>query len=165
MYVTAISSTLSGYVWSMNDHVATESMSWRRNQLSRRHLSAAAALLNASDPMDLGAWERLLSDDAHVRVANRPVAVGRAHCVDELAELFPRIAALGRKFREVWPSADGETVLMELDLVPVDAIAVLPIAIVARIIAPNPLVRDVRFYFDPRPLGLTAPSPSITSSP
>jgi len=54
---------------------------------------------------------------------------------------------------------------MELDLVPVDAIPVLPIAIVARIIAPNPLVRDVRFYFDPRPLGLTAPSPAVTLSP
>lgn len=149
----------------MKDNVATESVSWRRNQLSRRTLPVATALLTASDPMDLSAWERLLSDDAHVRVANRPVAVGRARCVAELAELFPRIAALGRKFREVWPSDDDDAVLMELDLVPVDAIPVLAVAIVARIIAPDPLLRDVRFYFDPHPLGLTAGSPEGSFSP
>lgn len=139
----------------MNNHVAADSMSWRRYPLYRRTLPVAAAFLNASDPMDLNAWERLLSNDAHVRVANRPVAVGHAQCVAELATLFPHIAAMGRQFREVWPSPDGESVLMELDLVPVRAIPVVPISIIARIIEPHPLVRDLRLYFDPHPLGLT----------
>jgi hypothetical protein len=63
---------------------------------------------------------------------------------------------MGRQFRELWPSPDGETVLMELDLVPVDALPVAPIAIIARIIEPNPLLRDVRLYFDPHPIGFIA---------
>jgi hypothetical protein len=140
----------------MNDHVAADSVSWRLHPLYRRTLQAAAALLNASDPMDLSAWDRLLSDDAHLRIANRPVAVGHARCVAELANLFPRIEAMGRQFREVWPSPDGETVLMELDLVSVGAGPVIPLCIVARIIEPDPRLRDVRLYFDPRPGGLTA---------
>jgi hypothetical protein len=138
----------------MKDGVTVGSMSWRRDQLYGRTLPVAAALLAASDPMDLGAWERLLSDDAHVRIGNRPVAVGRDQCVAELSELFRHVAALGRTFREVWPSYDGETVLMELDLVPVDAAPVLPVAMIARIIAPSTLVRELRWYFDPEPLGL-----------
>jgi hypothetical protein len=149
----------------MKERVAADAKSWRRHLVSRRPLQVAAALLNASDPMDLRAWDHLLSDDAHVRVANRPVAVGRALCVAELAVLFTHIAAMGRQFREVWPSPDGETVLMELDLMPVDPIPVIPIAIVARIIEPDPLVRDVRLYFDPEPFGLAGPSHAMTVSP
>ena len=45
---------------------------------------------------------------------------------------------------------------MELDLVPVDSVAALPITIIARIIEPNPLIRDMRLYIDPLPLGLTS---------
>jgi hypothetical protein len=91
--------------------------------------------------------------------------VGHAQSVAELATIFPRIAALERQFREVWPRPDGETVLLELDLVPVYAIPAIPILVIARIIEPEPLVRDVRLYFDPDSLGLTAQSPAATASP
>ena len=143
----------------MKDGVVVDAMSWRRDHLFRHTLHVADALLDASDPMDLSAWERLLSDDAHVRVANRPVAVGRAQCVAELAALFPDIVAMGRQFREIWPSPDGETVLMELDLVTADHRPAVPIAMIARIIEPNPLVREMRLYFDPEPLGLLGHRP------
>jgi hypothetical protein len=62
-------------------------------------------------------------------------------------------------------SPDGETVLMELDPVSVGASPVIPISIIARIIEPDPRLRDVRLYFDPRPLGLTADSSAATVSP
>jgi hypothetical protein len=75
------------------------------------------------------------------------------------------IAALERQFREVWPRPDGETFLLELDLVPVYAIPAIPILVIARIIEPEPLVRDVRLYFDSDSLGLTAQSPAATASP
>jgi hypothetical protein len=136
--------------------VALDSTSWQCHDLYQHTLRVAGALLDSSDPINLGAWSRLLSDDAHVRVANRPVAVGHAQCVAELAALFSRVTAVGRQFREVSPSPDGETVFMELDLVLVDSVPALPITIIARIIEPNPLVRDMRLYFDPLPLGLTS---------
>jgi hypothetical protein len=54
---------------------------------------------------------------------------------------------------------------MELDPVSVGASPVIPISIIARIIEPDPRLRDVRLYFDPRPLGLTADSSAATVSP
>src|SRR4051794_16487329 len=98
MYVCVLSHTLLNRWRRMKDGVTVGSTSWRRDQLYGRTLPVAAALLTASDPMDLGAWECLLADDVHVRIANRPVAVGRAQCVAELDELFRPIAALGRTF-------------------------------------------------------------------
>ena len=156
MYVNVIWRTPLRHQWRMNGRVAADSTSWRCHDLYQRTLRVAGALLDSSDPIDLGAWSRLLSHDAHVRVANRPVAVGHAQCVAELAALFTRVTAVGRQFREVSPSPDGETVFMELDLVPVDTVPALPITIIARIIEPNPLVRDMRLYFDPLPLGLAS---------
>ena len=162
MYVNVIWRTPLRHQWrinnrvAVNSRVAADSTSWRCHDLYQRTLRVAGALLDSSDPIDLGAWSRLLSHDAHVRVANRPVAVGHAQCVAELAALFTRVTAVGRQFREVSPSPDGETVFMELDLVPVDTVPALPITIIARIIEPNPLVRDMRLYFDPLPLGLAS---------
>lgn len=112
----------------------------------------AEALLAGLDPMDLRPWEALLALDGQVRIGNRRVAVGRAKCVGELARLFARTASIGRGFRELWPSADGETVLMEVDLWPLQNGAALPLAIIARMIAPQPILRDLRFYLDPSPL-------------
>jgi hypothetical protein len=156
MYVNVIWRTPLRHQWRINNRVAVDSTSWPCHDLYQRTLHVASALLDSSDPIDLGAWSRLLSHDAHVRVANRPVAVGHAQCVAELAALFTRVTAVGRQFREVSPSPDGETVFMELDLVPVDPFPALPITIIARIIEPNPLVRDMRLYFDPLPLGLAS---------
>jgi hypothetical protein len=148
----------------VNGHVVDDSVSRRRHRIYRRTLQVAAALLDASDPMDLGVWERLLAQDAHIRVANRPVAVGHAQCVLELAALFPHIAAMGRQFREVWPSPDGETVLMELDLLPVGSVPAIPLSVIARVVEPDALLKDVRLYFDPHPLGLTAQSTRLPVS-
>jgi hypothetical protein len=64
----------------MNDHVAADSMSWRRHPLCRRILQVTAVLMNTSAPMDLSAWDRLLSDDTHVHIAHRRMAV--EHAID-----------------------------------------------------------------------------------
>lgn len=63
----------------MKEHVAAHS-SAAKGQTYSHIPPAAAALLHASDPMDL---------DALVRIANRPVAVGRDQRVTEMAALFP----------------------------------------------------------------------------
>jgi len=114
----------------------------------------ALGLLEASDPPDLAGWSRLLAENVHLRVGNRQPAVGREASLRELSRLFQVTAALGRGFRELWPSGDGETVLMEIELTPVGSVRPLPVALVVRMIAPEAIVRDVRFYFDPAPLRL-----------
>jgi hypothetical protein len=87
---------------------------------------------------------------------------GHAQSVAELATIFPRIVATGAAVSEM-AASDGDGPL-ELDLVPVYAIPAIPILVIARIIEPEPLVRDVRLYFDPDSLGLTAQSPAATAS-
>jgi hypothetical protein len=71
--------------------------------------------------------------------------------------LFTRVTAVGRQFREVSPSPDGRDGVHGTRSRP--GRLRLPrslITIIARIIEPNPLVRDMRLYFDPLPLGLTS---------
>ena len=93
-----------------------------------------------------------MDEAIHVRIGNRKPAIGRMAAIVEVARLFGDVQALGRQFREVWPGADGETVLMELDLI-TGSDAVIPLAIVLRVITPG-LIKDLRFYLDPTPLGL-----------
>jgi hypothetical protein len=126
----------------------------RRGRKSGAPLALAQAILAASDPLQLEGWALLLAADVQVRLGNRPVVVGKSLCVKELGRLFERSEAFGRGFRELWPSDDGSTVLLELDFLPTGSGTPLPMALIARLIPPEPAACELRFYFDPSPLGL-----------
>jgi hypothetical protein len=113
-------------------------------------VALADSILKASDPIDIRAWSIMLADDVHLRVGSRPVAVGRKQALGELRLLFAKADALGRGFCAVWPGNDRETVLLELELTPSAGGVAIPVAIIARAIDPNPLLRDLRFYLDLR---------------
>jgi hypothetical protein len=55
MYVNVIWRTPLRHQWRINDRVAADSTSWRCHDLYQRTLRVAGALLDSSDPIDLGA--------------------------------------------------------------------------------------------------------------
>ncbi len=116
-------------------------------------IKLAEALLSAAAPPDAESWGSLMAEDVDLRICNRGPAIGRAHAVRELNPLFDKIASLGQHFRELWPSSDGQTALMELDFLLVAGGSPLPMAIVLRGGGSPYMVKDLRFYLDPRPLG------------
>jgi hypothetical protein len=117
-------------------------------------MALAAELLGASDPPDLNRWRELSAHNLHLRISNRAPVLGLNASIAELSVLFARVAALGRGFQAVWPAADGETILMELDVLPLRGGPALPIALVIRKTVPNDLLGDLRFYLDASPLQL-----------
>lgn len=104
-------------------------------------------------------WTAHFAEGIHLRIGNRPVVSGARKARIELARLFDRIDAIGTGFRFLWEAPDGETVLMELDLTPNEAIQPIPAAIVLRALNPAPVIRDLRFYFDPAPLAMVPADP------
>jgi len=103
-------------------------------------------------PLDLRAWSAILAEEAHLRVGNRPPAVGKIKALVELAALLAQVESIGDEFCEVW--ATGEAIVVEANLRAVAAAGQeannVPCAVVAR--AVGGLLRDVRFYLDPAPL-------------
>lgn len=116
----------------------------------------ADRVLAATSPPDLAAWHDLLWPEAHLRIGNRPLALGREAALVEIGWLLEEVAMFGRGFREIWPGRDGPTVLMELDAVRCDGVT-MPLVIVLRALSPEPPVRDIRFYIDLSGLKLNAP--------
>ncbi len=112
----------------------------------------------AARPADLGVWSSLLDAGAHLRIGNRPTAIGRAAVLCELGDFLAGVAEIGRDYREVW--ALQEATLVETDIVPrvvgggpcggLPAQA-LPCAMVFRTGA-GALALDLRFYLDPAPV-------------
>ena len=114
-------------------------------------------VLFAAGPADLDAWSCLLDASAHLRIGNRPPAIGRAAVLGELGAFLAGVAAIGRGYREVW--ALEEATLVETDVVPrtkrsepcgLPAPA-LPCVMVFRT-GSGALALDVRFYLDPAPV-------------
>ncbi len=119
-------------------------------------LRLAEVLLAASDPVDLAAWSALLAPDVHLRIGNGPVATSRQAAIFALSALLGRAASIGAGFRALWPSPDGETIMLEVELSPAPGAERLPIAIILRATEPDPFVRDLRIYLDPAPLSARA---------
>jgi hypothetical protein len=57
-----------------------------------------------------------LDASVHLRIGNRPTAIGRAAALGELGAFLAGVAAIGRGCREVW--ALEEATLVETDVVP-----------------------------------------------
>jgi hypothetical protein len=109
--------------------------------------------LFAACPTDVGAWSGLLDASAHLRIGNRPPAVGRDAVLGELGAFLAGVAAIGHGYREVW--ALEEATLVETDVVPRTRdgpngapAAPLPCVMVFRTGA-GALALDLRFYLDP----------------
>ena len=93
----------------------------------------------------------MLAEGVHLRIANRPVQIGRENAMIELATTFSGVVALGRSFRAFWPGRDRETLLMELELLPYGG-QPIPLALILRTLPDQPLIQDLRFYADLSPL-------------
>lgn len=122
-------------------------------------LAAARYLLDNGERPSARRWAEQFDAHIHLRIGNRPVVSGAAKATIEIARLFDRILAIGTAFRYLWAAPDGETVLMELDLTPIEAIQPIPAAIMLRALNPAPVIRDLRFYLDPAPLFLAPADP------
>jgi len=72
--------------------------------------------LFAAGPADLRVWSRLVDAGAHLRIGNRPTAIGRAAVLGELGAFLAGVASIGHAYREVW--ALEEATLVETDVVP-----------------------------------------------
>lgn len=114
----------------------------------------ARSLLEQVGPPAADHWAAHFADGIHLRVANRPVALGREAASGELAALFHDVVQLGTQFCFIWPAPDGETVLMEVDITARTQHQPIPMVIVMRALEPAPMIRDLRFYLDPSPLSL-----------
>lgn len=141
---------------SGNTTQSTRGQMMRARRLKSGHmpLQLTETLLAFGGPPCLRQWSPHLADTVHLRIDNRPTAIGKPAAIAELGLLFDRTRALGEGFRTLWPSEDGETVLAELDLSPLDGGAALPLAMILRALQPAPEIRDLRFYLDPTPLGI-----------
>ncbi len=73
-----------------------------------RAVALGHAILAASSPPDIEVWCSLIAEDVHLRIANRPPAVKREAVLSELSRFLGRVEALGRNFRDIWPSADAK---------------------------------------------------------
>ncbi len=108
-------------------------------------------------PADLCAWSCLLDASVHLRIGNRPTAIGRVAALGELGAFLAGVASIGHAYREVW--ALEEATLVETDVVPRTKRAgpcgapapALPCAMVFRTGA-GALALDLRFYLDPAPV-------------
>lgn len=102
-------------------------------------------------PPELAAWAAILAEEAHLRVGNRPPAVGKVKALFELAALLGRVESVGDGFCEAW--AAGEAIVVETTVRFAAAhgrgARTVPCAVVAR--AVGGLLHDVRFYLDPAP--------------
>ncbi len=113
--------------------------------------------LFAAGPADLCVWSGLLDASAHLRIGNRPTAIGRTAVLGELGAFLAGVSAIGHGYREVW--ALEEATLVETDVLPrpkrggpcgVPAPA-LPCMMVFRT-GSGALALDLRFYLDPAPV-------------
>lgn len=130
----------------------------KRDQSSKRKapisLSVARALLEVEGVPCVEDWAAHFAEGIHLRVANRPVMHGAKMAAAELALLFAPVIAIGAGFRFMWAAPDDATVLAELDLALAGRLEPVPMVIVLRALEPAPVMRDLRFYLDPTPLGL-----------
>lgn len=135
-----------------------ESLAGRSGRAAVNSLRIVETLF-AGCPADLCAWSGLLDASAHLRIGNRPPAIGRAAVLGELGEFLAGVQAIGREYRETW--ALKEATLVETDVVPkagrggpcegLPAPATLPCVMVFRTGA-GALALDLRFYLDPAPI-------------
>ena len=127
-------------------------------------LSTVKLLLAPATPPDLHLWASLLSRRLHLRVADRPIAVGHDSAMIELTVLFRPVLSFGTGFQAVWPAPDGETVLVETDIIVAASPTPLPIAMILRLVGRTSPIRDMRFYLDPTLLELPPPPGHMLSS-
>ncbi len=114
-------------------------------------LEIVDALLGAG-PDRLVAWAAILDPGVHLRVGNRPPALGVDAAIRELGLLLADAAAARGCHREVWRLRGA--VLVETELgVPGDAAGRdrIPVAVVLRVGGDGKAI-DVRIYLDPSPL-------------
>ncbi len=117
-------------------------------------LEIVDALLGAG-PDRLEAWAAILDPGVHLRVGNRPPALGVDAAIRELGLLLANVATARGCHREVWRLRGA--VLVETELgVPGDAAGRdrIPVAVVLRVGGDGKAV-DVRLYLDPSPLART----------
>lgn len=123
-------------------------------------LKVATALLAREGAPLAAFWAQHFASGIHLRLASRPVVMGRTRAEAELMLLFRNAEAIGSEFRFIWLAPDDQTVLMEVDLTVKALAGPLPMVIVLRALEPAPVVRDIRFYLDPSPLALDTPRPA-----
>ncbi len=109
-------------------------------------------------PADLRAWSRLLDESVHLRIGNRPPAIGRVAVLGELGAFLAGVSAIGQGYLDV--CALEEATLVETDVVPRRTMSAgqrglptpaLPCAMVFRT-GTGALALDLRFYLDPSPV-------------
>lgn len=122
----------------------------RRTSRAAR-LAIAELLLAPGQPLDPAAWRGLLSKDVHLRIAGRPVVIGRDAALAELAPLFCNVLFFAGEFFHLWPAPDAATLMVETDLVSSSTKATLPVAIALRVAPDGATIADLRFYLDPTP--------------
>lgn len=105
---------------------------------------------------DLDVWAALLAPDAHLRIGNAAPAIGREEALRDLAVLLAGAEGMGHAFAHC--VRVGDLVVVETDIVcragGAARAAVIPCAVLARV--GDGLLKDVRFYLDPSPLGSAA---------
>ncbi len=117
-------------------------------------LEIVDALLGAG-PDRLAAWAAILDPGVHLRVGNRPPALGVDAAIRELGLLLADVAAARGCHREVWRLRGAVLVETELGVLD-DAVGRyrIPVAAVLRIGGDGRAI-DVRIYLDPSPLART----------
>lgn len=97
-------------------------------------------------PKTLCAWDRILADNVHLRVGNRPPALGKLNALHELEVMFQEVGSFGARYLEVLQV--DETIVFESTLhrgLQETSIEV-PCVLIAR--SQDGLMSDMRFYFD-----------------
>jgi hypothetical protein len=116
-----------------------------------QQITPALLKLLLTTPFDLAAWAGVMGEDCHLRIANRPPAVGRDASLRQLSGFLHRTRGFGGSFCEVWRRR--EVMVTETDVIFAERqghLVCVPCVIVIR--TTRGLVRDLRFYLDPTPL-------------
>lgn len=97
-------------------------------------------------PKTLSGWGPILADNVHLRVGNRPPALGKLNALDELAVLFKEMGSFGARYLEVLRV--DETIVFESTFHRglLETANEVPCVLIAR--SQHGLLSDMRFYLD-----------------
>ena len=101
-----------------------------------------------ADVFDKEAWEKIVTADLHVRIANAPTTIGKDAALGHLGQFLRRVDSVGAGFCAVWQR--DETLFAETEVRFTDAARrpqCIPCTIVARVQHGN--VCDLRIHLDP----------------
>lgn len=90
----------------------------------------AYELLFAATDDPLSMWTAAMAESVHVRIGNRPTAVGREAALVELVQFFSGVLSIGGGYRETWPLRGA--MFVETEIICRRGGQVVPCAVVLR---------------------------------